>query len=78
MGACKPVQVEKYGRMVWELPEADMQRREECLCLHCLKFKPEMDGHCKVAEKLYGVCKEFGLALFITRCEGWMTKEKLG
>lgn len=71
-----PVQVERYGRTVWELPEADNQRRADCLCLNCRKCKPEMAGHCKVAQRLYDTCKEFGLALFVTRCEGWETKEE--
>lgn len=71
-----PVQIERYGRLVWELPEADDQRRDSCLCLNCRKFKPEMSDHCKIAGRLYDACKEFGLALFVTRCEGWITNER--
>ena len=72
----QPVQIERYGRVVWELPTHDGDRREHCLCLNCRTFKPDMDGHCKIAARLYDACKEFGLALFVTRCEGWTTKEE--
>ena len=59
-------QVEAYGKTVWADVEMDELRRERCLCLNCLWY-----DECAVAIALYAICRQFGVALAVTRCEDW-------
>ena len=62
----KPVQVEKYGKTVWSNVDMDELRRTECLCLNCSKM-----SSCQTAKHLYNACKDFNIAMAITRCPDW-------
>jgi len=71
----KPVQVEAYGETVWSDTEMDKLRKENCLCLRCARLKRKTG--CLVAKDLYEICKEYDLALMVTRCLAWVPcKEK--
>ena len=67
----QPQKVERYSTKTWETPAMDTLRREHCMCLHCLKMKPGEPDHCPVAQKLYEVCKNNGMAFMVTRCKHW-------
>lgn len=69
------IQVERYGKMVWENEVFEAQRKANCMCLCCAKMKPGQLGHCPVASKFYEVCKDHGCAFILTRCESWEPKE---
>ena len=64
-----PVQVEKYGAIVWSNAEMDELRKTECLCLNCSKMST-----CQIAKHLYNACKDYNLAMMITRCPDWESK----
>ena len=64
----KPVQVEKYGKTVWSNIEMDDLRKTECLCLNCSKM---VRSDCQTAKLLYNTCKDFNIAMAITRCPEW-------
>ena len=63
-----PVLVERYGKDVWSNAEMDALRKTECLCMNCWNF-----GDCETAMRLYELCKQFNLALAVTRCPEWKT-----
>ena len=65
----EPVKVEKYGAVVYSDQEMDELRRERCLCLRC----GEIRG-CLMAKALLASCKEWDLALAVTRCPKWSPK----
>jgi len=67
----KPVQVERYGQTVWELPEMDKVRRDNCMCLHCGKLKKGDPNNCKIAEYFFKMCQQHGNAMIMTRCDSW-------
>ena len=66
-----PIQVERYGKTVWETPFMESQRKEHCMCLHCKKMDPGMEDHCKIAAAFFEICKEHGNAFILTRCESY-------
>lgn len=72
----EPVKVERYGKMVWETPAMDAQRKYHCMCLNCGKMKPGKDDHCKIASAFYEICKEHGNAFILTRCDSWSKNGK--
>jgi len=73
----KPVQVEAHGETVWSDTEMDELRKENCLCLRCARLKREKG--CLVAKDLCEICREWDLALMVTRCLDWAPrKEKKG
>jgi hypothetical protein len=63
--AYEPVKKVRYGVEVWVNPLMELARRRECLCLNC------GTETCEVADKLYELCKEYNLAMAITRCPKW-------
>jgi hypothetical protein len=65
----QPMQIEKYGGMVWQHPQMDELRRTECLCLNC-----DILSVCQRAAGLYNLCREHNLALAVTRCPLWQPK----
>ena len=70
----QPVQVERYGAMVWELPKADALRKTDCLCLRCRFMKPSQPDHCTTASALYDICVRENVACMITRCMSYVDK----
>ncbi|MDD5012290.1 MAG: hypothetical protein PHQ66_01430 [Candidatus Nanoarchaeia archaeon] len=54
---------------VWANIEMDELRRKECLCINCERKndKPPYSS-CPIAKKLYGICKEYDMAIAVTRC----------
>jgi len=68
----KPVQILKYGKTVWSNVEMDELRRTECLCLNCSKM---IRQECPVAKQMYNACKDFNIAMAITRCPDWEVAE---
>ena len=68
----KPVKVERYGQEVWETPAMDMLRKEHCMCLNCARMKPGEKENCKIAQKFYKICKKYGNAFMLTRCNSWL------
>ena len=70
--------VERYGMAVWELPEMDKIRKDNCLCLHCGNLKPNQPDNCKIAQAIYeNFCKVNGNAFIMTRCNTWVKKLKI-
>jgi hypothetical protein len=59
-----------YGVKVWTNELMDALRREECLCLNCDKMM-----ECEIARALYVMCQDDNLALAMTRCKHWKSKE---
>lgn len=72
----KPKQVERYGKKVWEISKIDQIRRDNCMCLHCLKLKPGEKENCQIAQKLFEICQKHGNAMIVTRCEEWAENTK--
>ena len=68
-----PVRVRRYGSMVWETPK-DAERKDDCMCLHCSRMKPDEDDHCSLAAAFYEVCRNGGNAFIMTRCGDWCAK----
>jgi len=66
-----PIQVNRYGTIVWETTEMDSIRKEHCMCHHCAKMKPGQEDHCKIAAAFYEICKAHGTAFILTRCCDW-------
>ena len=60
---------EGHPEKIWANLEMDKSRREECLCINCGR-KDDMPAYssCPVAKKIYEVCKEYDMAMAITRC----------
>jgi hypothetical protein len=71
----QPVKVMRYNQEVWETPEMDAIRKENCMCHHCSKMKPGQEDHCKIASSFYEICKVNGNAFILTRCASWKSKE---
>jgi len=57
---------------VWSNVEMDELRRTECLCLNCSKM---IRQECPVAKQMYNACKDFNIAMAITRCPDWEVAE---
>jgi hypothetical protein len=70
-----PVQVEKYGKTVWETPFMDKMRNEHCMCLNCDKLKPGEPDHCPIAQSFFEICQAHGNAMVMTRCDSWGPKD---
>ena len=66
----QPVLEEHYKTMVYTNTEMDELRREECLCINCSNV------HCKIAHDLYSTCKQFNVALMVTRCPNFTSKQE--
>lgn len=66
--------VQRYNKAVWENEEFEEKRRDNCMCLHCDKMKPDSVDHCKIAQKFFEICKEYGCAFILTRCSEWEKK----
>jgi hypothetical protein len=72
----KPVLVERYGRMVWETPEMDKLRRDNCMCLFCDKLNiAEPDKNCTIASRFFADSREHGIAHIVTRCDSFEPKK---
>lgn len=70
-----PKQEQHYGATVWVNPTTEGMRREECLCLNCGRMGTII-APCPYARNLYALCKDGNIALMVTRCPGWMSKEE--
>lgn len=64
----KPRREKHYGKKVWVSPRAEAVRRRESLCYNCANFKPGEAGECRIAARLYRICKETDVALVVARC----------
>jgi len=62
----KPIKKIAYGKDVWCNEEMDNARRKECLCFNCRYLKV-----CASASELFGFCKDYDLAIMVTRCPNW-------
>jgi hypothetical protein len=51
-----------YDTSVLVNQKTEPMRREECLCLNC-DYE-----NCEVAHGLFATCKDYSLALIVTRC----------
>ena len=68
----QPKRVERYGKEIMETPAMDTLRREHCMCLHCARMKTFSYEHsCPIAKEYYEICKKYGNAFIMTRCEHW-------
>ena len=67
----RPIQVLKYGALVWQDPEMDEARKTSCLCLRCVKMRPGTTEHCTIAAEGYAMCKKHNVAYMMTRCPLW-------
>ena len=66
------VKVERYGKMVSEIPSLEPLRKEVCMCHQCGAFKPNDEANCPIAQKFFAICKEHGNAFILTRCGSWV------
>lgn len=71
-----PVKVFRYGQYVWETQAMDELRRNNCMCHHCDLMKPGEKDHCVIAAQFYEICKKYGTAFILTRCNSWKEKIK--
>ena len=53
----------KYGDLCYYNVETEPLRSEQCMCLNC-----GLMDVCKAAKKFYKACKEYNVALMVTRC----------
>ena len=60
-----------YDREVWVNPTTESLRDSECLCLNCGNMRPDQPDNCHIAQALYQICIEEGVALTVTRCPAW-------
>jgi len=67
----EPRLIKKYGKEVWQHPDMDKLRRTECLCMSC-----EQLDICPIANDLLHKCKQYNLALAITRCAEFKAIDK--
>ena len=58
---------EHYGKKVCTHVLMDFLRRDECLCLNCAMIEG-----CPAAGMFYGLCKDFNMALMVTRCANFV------
>lgn len=63
--------VNRYGKLVWENELFEDQRKGNCLCHTCAKFKPGETDNCPIANKFYKICVDSGCAFILTRCGSW-------
>jgi len=61
-----------HNEIVWTNELMDELRRSECLCLNC-QFMPIQN--CIFSKKLFNLCKDFNLALAVTRCPDWQGED---
>lgn len=66
----KPIKEIHYDTEVWVSPEIEKLRRTDCLCLNCKHM-----GVCLLARAFYQRCKQYDIALAVTRCPGWVSHE---
>ncbi len=71
----QPKVEEHYGKRVFVNPTTEYIRRAECLCLNCGNLKPGQPDNCQIAQALFEVCVRENVALAVTRCPIWKTKE---
>lgn len=60
-------------------PAFDKVRRIECLCYRCTKLVPEYPVapaplNCTIAERLFKLCKDTGIATLLTKCPEFVEK----
>lgn len=67
----KIIKVKKYGATVLQNVKMDMLRKTECMCMNCKDISV-----CDIASELYGFCKDFNLALMVTRCPYFKGEKK--
>ena len=72
----QPVKVERYGKTVWETSKMDSIRKENCMCHHCNRMRPDAPDHCQIAQSFYEICLTHGNAFILTRCDSWEPKEE--
>jgi len=67
----KIVVYEHHGRMMNVVKDRIGMHRELCLCYQdCSFFNPEdRDKNCPIAQKLYELCVQHGLATPVVECE---------
>jgi hypothetical protein len=71
----EPVQEERFGELVWINPTLEAIRDEECLCLNCELFKPNLaNDHCPIATDFFELCKKYNNAFPITWCKPFRKK----
>ena len=61
----QPLEQRHYGRVVWINAVMDELRKDECLCRNC------GNADCLISKVLFEICKGYGMALAVTRCERW-------
>jgi hypothetical protein len=63
-----------YGQYIWSDIEMDELRKERCLCLNCSRRKEQ----CARAKQFYLICKDYDMAMMITRCREFEEQEAQG
>ena len=71
----KVEKVLRYGVEAWAQPTLEAARRELCLCLNCRFLRPDHEDNCRIAHRVFEICKSEGVALAMTRCPVYEEKE---
>lgn len=64
-----PIKEQKYGQEVFSNKFMDTLRKTECLCLNCSNMES-----CDIAHNFYKQCIDNNIALAVTRCPKWNSK----
>jgi len=71
----KPAEAQThFGNLVWVNTKMDALRESECLCMNCELFKPNTDGHCRIAAAGYALCRLTNISFAVTRCPAFIPK----
>ncbi len=62
------IKYEHHGNLVWVNSDNVGKHRDVCLCYCCMKFWPNEEKNCPIAEKVYSLCKEESLTLPVWEC----------
>ena len=75
MSEIKVVQYEHFGRTTNAIEHLMYKNRHHCLCWQgCKSFKPGSEDNCIISQKLYYLCKEFGLITPVYECPAYEPK----
>ena len=71
----KPVKSIFFGKPVWVNLFMESFRQRECLCFSCVNLRPNMSDNCQIAQSFYEICVKEDVALAVTRCPLWRSKD---
>lgn len=62
------------SKEVWVNSHLRGMHKQYCLCNHCAKFKPDSNDNCEIAEQVFTIDKQFGIATPVWECPEFNNK----